>query len=105
MTHEMTTVKTPESPMVTPPLLREALGEGLRRRRLARGRTLREVAELARVSPGYLSEIERGRKEASSELLAAVCIALGLSLGELLTQVAALVLVAEGRGGRVLTAA
>lgn len=65
-------------------LVREVLGEELRRRRLAQGRTLRDVSADAKVSLGYLSEIERGEKEASSELLASICEALGLPLSELL---------------------
>jgi transcriptional regulator with XRE-family HTH domain len=68
--------------------LREAVGGALRRRRLAQGRTLREVAEAAGVSLTYLSEVERGRKEASSEVLEAVCAALDLSLAELFFEVA-----------------
>jgi transcriptional regulator with XRE-family HTH domain len=59
----------------------------LRRERLAQGRTLKEVAEAARISMPYLSELERGRKEASSEVLAAAARALGLSLGDLLVRV------------------
>ncbi|GGM38034.1 transcriptional regulator [Longimycelium tulufanense] len=69
-------------------LLREAIGERLRRTRTAQRRTLREVSRAARVSLGYLSEVERGRKEASSELLAAICTALELPLSELLGDVA-----------------
>jgi len=57
-------------------LLRRLLGDELRRRRLRQGRTLREVSAAARVSLGYLSEVERGQKEASSELLASICTAL-----------------------------
>ena len=68
--------------------LREAVGEALRRRRLAQGRTLREVAAAAGVSLTYLSEVERGRKEASSEVLEAVCAALRLGLAELFFEVA-----------------
>jgi transcriptional regulator with XRE-family HTH domain len=68
-------------------LLRRLIGEVLRRTRLAQGRTLREVAATARVSMAYLSELERGRKEVSSELLAAICRALHLTLAELLDQV------------------
>jgi transcriptional regulator with XRE-family HTH domain len=68
--------------------LREAVGGALRRRRLAQGRTLREVAEAAGVSLTYLSEVERGRKEASSEVLEAVCAALRLGLAELFFEVA-----------------
>jgi transcriptional regulator with XRE-family HTH domain len=65
-------------------LLRRVLGNVLRRVRLRQGRTLREVAEAAGVSVPYLSEVERGRKEASSEILAAICQALGLHLADLL---------------------
>jgi transcriptional regulator with XRE-family HTH domain len=68
--------------------LRQAVGEALRRRRQAQGRTLREVADAAGVSLTYLSEVERGRKEASSEVLEAVCAALDLGLAELFFEVA-----------------
>ena len=61
-----------------PVLVRELLGESLREERTAQGRTLREVSQLAKVSLGYLSEIERGQKEASSELLGSICDALGV---------------------------
>jgi transcriptional regulator with XRE-family HTH domain len=71
----------------TRPLLRTAVGEVLRRTRLDQGRTLAHVAEAARVSMPYLSELERGRKEASSEILAALCGALGIDLSELLADV------------------
>lgn len=69
-------------------LLREAIGDRLRHARTNQRRTLREVSRTARVSLGYLSEVERGRKEASSELLAAICDALELPLSELLHHVA-----------------
>jgi transcriptional regulator with XRE-family HTH domain len=69
-------------------LLREAIGGSLRRVRTARRRTLREVSRRARVSLGYLSEVERGRKEPSSELLAAICEALEIEVAELLTDAA-----------------
>ncbi|MGH3980507.1 MAG: helix-turn-helix domain-containing protein [Pseudonocardiaceae bacterium] len=69
-------------------LLREAIGDRLRRTRTSQQRTLREVSRAARVSLGYLSEVERGRKEASSELLASICQALELPLDELLRRVA-----------------
>ncbi|WP_280415254.1 helix-turn-helix domain-containing protein [Nocardia carnea] len=68
-------------------LLREAIGDSLRRARLAQSRTLREVSTSARVSLGYLSEVERGRKEASSELLAAICEALDVPLARVLWDV------------------
>jgi transcriptional regulator with XRE-family HTH domain len=61
-------------------LLRSLLGDVLRERRREQGRTLREVSSAARVSLGYLSEVERGQKEASSELLAAICAALDVPL-------------------------
>ncbi len=69
------------------PLLRTTLGDVLRRRRLRQGRTLADVARAARVSMPYLSEVERGRKEASSEVLAAVCDALRVELADVLTEV------------------
>lgn len=68
--------------------LRELLGATLRRRRLAQGRTLRQVAAPAGISLTYLSEIERGRKEPSSEVLVAVCDALGAVLSDVLFEVA-----------------
>ena len=66
------------------PLLRTMLGDVLRRTRLGQGRTLADVARAARVSMPYLSEVERGRKEASSEVLAAICDALRIELADLL---------------------
>ncbi|SHK25010.1 Transcriptional regulator, contains XRE-family HTH domain [Pseudonocardia thermophila] len=69
-------------------LMREAIGDSLRRLRTARKRTLRDVSRNARVSLGYLSEVERGRKEPSSELLAAICEALDVSLADLLVDAA-----------------
>jgi transcriptional regulator with XRE-family HTH domain len=69
-------------------LLREAIGDRLRHARTNQHRTLREVSRAARVSLGYLSEVERGRKEPSSELLAAICDALELPLSDLLHLVA-----------------
>ncbi len=68
-------------------LLRRLIGLTLRRTRQRQGLTLREVAALARVSVAYLSEVERGRKEASSEVLAAICRALGLRLADLLDEI------------------
>lgn len=65
-------------------LLRETVGDALRRARTRQHRTLREVSDAARVSLGYLSEVERGRKEASSELLNAICGALGIPLSAVL---------------------
>ena len=68
-------------------LLRHLLGDALRRLRQRQGRTLREVSASARVSLGYLSEVERGQKEASSELLAAICGALGTPLSQVFREV------------------
>ena len=68
-------------------LLRNALGETLRNARNRQNRTLRDVSTAANVSLGYLSEVERGRKEASSELLASICDALDLELPDLLDSV------------------
>jgi hypothetical protein len=68
-------------------LLRQVIGEELRRRRNEQARTLRDVSRDAQVSLGYLSELERGQKEASSELLAAVCSALDTPLSVLLAGV------------------
>jgi transcriptional regulator with XRE-family HTH domain len=68
-------------------LLRRLLGDVLRERRREQGRTLREVSARARVSLGYLSEVERGQKEASSELLGSICEALDLPLSTVLRDV------------------
>ena len=69
-------------------LVRQEIGDVLRDFRLQKGRTLRQVAGKASVALGYLSEVERGQKEASSELLNAICTALGLSLSGVFAQVA-----------------
>src|SRR5689334_2036456 len=69
-------------------LMREAIGGSLRRARTEGRRTLRAVSRRARVSLGYLSEVERGRKEASSELLAAICEALEVALPDVLSEAA-----------------
>lgn len=68
-------------------LLRNAVGETLRDARTRQNRTLRDVSTAANVSLGYLSEVERGRKEASSELLASICDALDMELSDLLDSV------------------
>jgi transcriptional regulator with XRE-family HTH domain len=68
-------------------LLRRLLGDTLRRTRQRQQRTLREVSSAARVSLGYLSEVERGQKEASSELLSAICDALDVRLADVLREV------------------
>jgi len=80
-------------------LLRRVIGDALRARRQGQHRTLREVSTAANVSLGYLSEIERGQKEASSELLAAICDALGARLSELLGEVSDTLLLAEEMEG------
>ncbi len=69
------------------PLWREVLGSRLRALRAERGQTLAETAERAGISPQYLSEVERGRKEPSSEMIAAMAGALGTTLAELTTHV------------------
>ncbi|MFJ4787440.1 helix-turn-helix domain-containing protein [Streptomyces sp. NPDC088794] len=76
---------TPVAPAPREPLWRDLVGDVLRRERLAQERTLKDVADAARISMPYLSEVERGRKEASSEVLAAAAHALGLGLGDLLS--------------------
>lgn len=68
-------------------LLRSVLGDALRQARQDQGRTLADVAKAARISMPYLSEVERGRKEVSSEVLAALCQALGLDLADVLVAV------------------
>ncbi|GGQ68042.1 helix-turn-helix domain-containing protein [Streptomyces asoensis] len=73
-------------PVRREPLWRDLVGDVLRRERRAQERTLKDVADAARISMPYLSEVERGRKEASSEVLAAAAQALGLSLGDLLAR-------------------
>lgn len=79
----------PQEPPADPrePLWRDLVGDVLRRERLTQERTLKDVADTARISLPYLSEVERGRKEASSEVLAAAAHALGLDLGSLLSRV------------------
>ena len=86
-------------------LLRHLLGDALRRLRLRQGRTLREVSAAARVSLGYLSEVERGQKEASSELLAAICSALGAPLSQVFREVADNFALAELQSEPVLAGA
>ncbi|WP_277209520.1 helix-turn-helix domain-containing protein [Isoptericola croceus] len=84
------------------PLLRHLMGAILRRARQRQGRTLQEVASAARMSTAYLSEVERGRKEPSSEVLAAVCRALDLRLVDLVADAHASLAAADQRV-RVLT--
>ncbi|MEU2348598.1 helix-turn-helix transcriptional regulator [Modestobacter sp. NPDC049651] len=77
-------------------LLRTQLGNTLRGHRLRQRRTLRDVSGAARVSLGYLSEVERGQKEASSELLASICDALDVELADLLAEVSLELRLADG---------
>jgi transcriptional regulator with XRE-family HTH domain len=70
-------------------VLRERIGEVLREVRMRQGRTLRQISNQAQVSLGYISEIERGQKEPSSELLAAICAALDVPLSVILLEVSA----------------
>ena len=86
-------------------LLRQLLGDVLRRLRIRQGRTLREVSASARVSLGYLSEVERGRKEASSELLAAICAALETPLSQVFREVSDNFALAELQNEPVLSGA
>ncbi len=85
-------------------LVRRLLGDVLRQQRQQQGRTLREVSAAARVSLGYLSEIERGRKEASSECLAAIGAALDVPLSELLAELSEEVAREEGVAGGAVAA-
>ncbi|GAC1396356.1 MAG: helix-turn-helix transcriptional regulator [Mycobacterium sp.] len=82
---EHTDERMGEEQTIMTTLLREVIGDVLRRARTDQGRTLREVSDTARVSLGYLSEVERGRKEASSELLSAICGALDVPLSRVLS--------------------
>ncbi len=90
-------VSMPDSNHHEQTLLRRELGEVLREYRQRQGRTLREVSSDARVSLGYLSEVERGQKEASSELLASICAALNVPLSHVLRLVADRIDFAQGR--------
>lgn len=78
-------------------IFRRLLGDVLRSQRLRQGRTLREISGEARVSLGYISEVERGQKEASSELLAAICAALDVPLSTILSEVSDAVALEEAR--------
>ena len=80
-------------------LLRRVIGDALRGRRQRQHKTLREVSTTANVSLGYLSEIERGQKEASSELLSSICDALGAQLSEVLREVSDTLALAEQLDG------
>lgn len=78
------------------PVLRNELGDVLRDARLGQGKTLRDISSQARVSLGYLSEVERGQKEASSELLASICDALDVPMSAILRDVSERFEMAEG---------
>ena len=78
-------------------LFRRQLGDVLRGERMRRGMTLRELSSEARISLGYISEIERGQKEASSELLSSLCEALDVPLSAVLREVSDTVAVEEQR--------
>ena len=85
--------------LTSPPkqvLVRELIGESLREERMAQAKTLRAVSQAARVSLGYLSEVERGQKEASSELLSSICSALEVPLSSMLREVSDRLAEAEG---------
>jgi len=82
-------------PQGNEPLWRQALGEQLRAVRHDHGERLSDIAERAGVSPQYLSEVERGRKEPSSEMIAAISGALGLTLIDLTLAVAESLIVRE----------
>ena len=84
-------------------LLRRELGDVLREKRQGQGRTLREVSAEASCSLGYLSEVERGEKEASSELLASICRALDVPLSQMLSDVADRVSLAEAANAQMTT--
>jgi transcriptional regulator with XRE-family HTH domain len=85
-------------------VFRRLLGEVLRSRRVEQGRSLRDLCADASVSLGYMSEIERGHKEASSELLASICAALDAPLSEILSEVADAVALEEARLGMQIEA-
>lgn len=78
--------RQPDDAPADEPLLRDVLGDILRRERHAQDRTLSDVAEEARVSMAYLSEVERGRKEPSSEILSSICGALDIRLLDLVSE-------------------
>jgi XRE family transcriptional regulator, stress-response regulator len=82
-------------------LVRRLLGDVLRQERLRQGRTLRDVSASAQVSLGYISEIERGQKEASSECLAAICAALEVPLSAVLADVSSEIAREEAVSSRV----
>ena len=88
-------LSVPQGTVVSMIVLRRELGEVLREERQTQGRSLRDVAKSAAVSTAYLSEVERGTKEASSELIGAICTALGQPLSQVLSEVTSRVALAE----------
>ncbi len=96
----MASVPTGTRPRVGPVVLRRLLGDVLRQQRQRQGRTLRQVSADARVSLGYISEIERGQKEASSEMLAALSGALEVPLSRVLSEVSDRMALEEARLAR-----
>ncbi|QCU78499.1 XRE family transcriptional regulator [Citricoccus sp. SGAir0253] len=95
-TGETVPADTPETKERAVPVLRQEIGDVLRDVRQRQGRTLREVSHHARVSLGYLSEVERGQKEASSELLSSICSALNVPMALMLREVSDRIAVQEG---------
>lgn len=91
--------------VTTTVLFRESLGAVLRAERMQRGMTLRELSGRARISLGYISEVERGQKEASSELLASLCDALEVPLSEVIRVVSDEIAAHETPAGVVASAA
>lgn len=83
-------------------VLRQVMGEVLRAHRVAQELTLREVSERARVSLGYISEVERGQKEPSSELIGSLAAALEVPLSQLMRDVSDLLAISEGAELEVL---
>ena len=84
-----------------PVKFRDAVGDVLRQERHEQERTLSEVAEDAAVSLQYLSEVERGRKEVSSDLLESICVALEIEVADVLERTAKRLRVGSGRGSNV----
>lgn len=83
-------------------LLRHAVGSAIRRLRLARGMTLRQMSQASAISLPYLSEIERGRKEPSSEIIQTVCVVLGITLRQLMRETDVELVQSDGRVAPVL---
>ncbi len=95
-TGDSVSTATPETKEHAVPVLRQEIGDVLRDVRQRQRRTLREVSHHARVSLGYLSEVERGQKEASSELLSSICSALNVPMSLMLREVSDRIALQEG---------